>query len=433
MTEDKITIVDLRKTVAKQTGVSEAAVGTFLSNLLASITEGLKSDKSVKISGLGTFKLQWVEPRKSVNISTGEDIVIDGYNKLSFSAESSVKAKINEPFSALEAVELDDAGNPIESAPQPKPFSQIDKFDEQALEIKGLLDDLNGEAEEEPKEVASVTEEPAAEEPTVEEPVAEEAIAEEPTVDIPVTEEQVKEEEPAPAAEEPEVAAEEQAKEEEPAPATEEPEVAAEEPKVEEKTPVKENKKKPFRPWLVALLTILFFAIALVAAYFYLQYKVEAWADKLNGKVQQIEQVVQPAAEEPAEGEVLPEDSVSEEVAEETREVAEAIIAEEPKVAPTAQRLQAFMATENHEYTEWQGSVTVNQGSRLTWIAYKQYGRKDFWVFIYEANRDKIKTPSNVVVGTELRIPKLPEEIFTANQEEVAAYVQTLHNKYLGK
>lgn len=388
MTEDKITIVDLRKTVAKQTGVPEAVVGTFLSNMMASITEGLKSDKSVKISGFGTFKLQWVEPRKSVNISTGEDIVIDGYNKLSFSAESSVKAKINEPFSALEAVELDDAGNPIESAPQPKPFSQIDKFDEQALEIKGLLDDLNGG--------------------TVEEPIAEESVVEE----KPVAEELVVEEQPV--AEEPAVE-----------------ESVAEEPQTAPEPEVVTKKQKPFRPWLVALLTILFFVIALVAAYFYLQHKVEAWADQLNGKVQKTEQLIQPA---PEEEEVVAEDSVSKEITEEaSEEVTDETAAEKPQVAAPGQGLQAFMATENHEYTEWQATVTVNQGSRLTWIAYKQYGRKDFWVFIYEANRDKIKNPSNVTVGTELRIPKLPEEIFTANQEEVAAYAQTLHNKYLGK
>lgn len=403
MTEDKITIVDLRKTVAKQVGVPEAVVGTFLSNLMASITEGLKSDKSVKISGLGTFKLQWVEPRKSVNISTGEDIVIDGYNKLSFSAESSVKAKINEPFSALEAVELDDAGNPIESAPQPKPFSQIDKFDEQALEIKGLLDDLNGGT---PKE-------PVAEEPVVEEPVVEEKPAEEPqTAPAP---EPVLEPEPA----------QEPAPEPEPTPTPEPAPTPEPEPEPAAK------KAKPFRPWLVALLTILFFVIALVAAYFYLQYKVEAWADQLNGKVQKTEQMIQPAA---AEEEVVAEDSVSEEITEEAlEEVTDETAAEKPQVAAPGQGLQTFMATENHEYTEWQATVTVNQGSRLTWIAYKQYGRKDFWVFIYEANRDKIKTPSNVTVGTELRIPKLPEEIFTANQEEVAAYAQALHNKYLGK
>lgn len=408
MTEDKITIVDLRKTVAKQVGVPEAVVGTFLSNLMASITEGLKSDKSVKISGLGTFKLQWVEPRKSVNISTGEDIVIDGYNKLSFSAESSVKAKINEPFSALEAVELDDAGNPIESAPQPKPFSQIDKFDEQALEIKGLLDDLNGGTAEEPVAEEPVVEESAVEEPAVEEPTAEEPIVEEKPAEEPQTApapEPVQEPEPEPVPTP------------EPAPTPEPvPEPAAKKP-------------KPFRPWLVALLTILFFVIALVAAYFYLQYKVEAWADQLNGKVQKTEQMIQPAPEE-----VVAEDTVSEEITEEAQEeLVEEASAEEPKVAAPQQGLQTFMATENHEYTEWQATVTVNQGSRLTWIAYKQYGRKDFWVFIYEANRDKIKNPSNVTVGTELRIPKLPEEIFTANQEEVAAYAQTLHNKYLGK
>src|SRR5574344_134443 len=114
MAEEKITIVDLRKAIAKQTEIEEAQVNAFLNQLIATIKDGLRKDKLVKISGLGTFKLQWVEPRKSVNISTGEPIVIEGYQKLSFTPEQSVKERINEPYADLAPVILDEKGNVIE-------------------------------------------------------------------------------------------------------------------------------------------------------------------------------------------------------------------------------------------------------------------------------------------------------------------------------
>ena len=63
----------------------------FLTALLDGIMTGLKEDKQVKIKGLGTFALKAVAARKSVNIATGESFTIEGYNKLNFAAESTLK------------------------------------------------------------------------------------------------------------------------------------------------------------------------------------------------------------------------------------------------------------------------------------------------------------------------------------------------------
>ena len=172
MAEEKMTIVDLRKALAKQTGVEEALAGAFLTQLTAVIKDGLKQDKQVRISGLGTFKLSWVEPRKSVNISTGEPILIDGYQKLSFTPEPSVKERINEPYADLVPVELDSEGNPIESAEKPK-SDRMQRFNEQALEIKSLLGDLNGDL---PQPADEITASPAEETPQpAEQPAQQEA------------------------------------------------------------------------------------------------------------------------------------------------------------------------------------------------------------------------------------------------------------------
>ena len=69
---EKLSWTELRRLLATRAGVSEKTAGLFLNALTAQLMDGLRSDKQVKINGLGTFKLQPVAPRKSVNVSTGE-------------------------------------------------------------------------------------------------------------------------------------------------------------------------------------------------------------------------------------------------------------------------------------------------------------------------------------------------------------------------
>ena len=285
MAEEKITIVDLRKAIAKQTEIEEAQVNAFLNQLIATIKDGLRKDKLVKISGLGTFKLQWVEPRKSVNISTGEPIVIEGYQKLSFTPEQSVKERINEPYADLAPVILDEQGNVIEGQ-MPK-ADPMQKFDEQALEIKDILADLGADlTQEEPAATETKVDEPIVEsneESAIEESAAE--IVETPTVEPPEVE-VPKVEEPkveAPKVEEPEVETPEVEAHKVEEPEVETPEVEAhkvEEPQVEtpkaaevssEKKSKEEKKEKPFRGWLVAIITVLSLIILLFICGLFLQ------------------------------------------------------------------------------------------------------------------------------------------------------------------
>ena len=94
MANDKLTWTELRKAVAEYANTSEQEAGQFLNALLEGVVEGLKTDKQVKIKGLGSFSLKAVAPRKSVNIATGETFTIEGYNKLTFSAESMLKESV---------------------------------------------------------------------------------------------------------------------------------------------------------------------------------------------------------------------------------------------------------------------------------------------------------------------------------------------------
>ena len=200
MANDKLTWTELRKAVAEYANTSEQDAGQFLNALLEGIVEGLKTDKQVKIKGLGSFTLKAVAPRKSVNIATGEAFTIEGYNKLTFSAEAMLKESVEKRLEQpkTEAVMAEINNDPIK------------KLGEQATEIVDILAEL-GQAVSKPAneglEVEKVLEVPivskeeieeTTEEPTpapVEEPVEE--VVEEPAEEV--TEERVEE----PAKEEP--------------------------------------------------------------------------------------------------------------------------------------------------------------------------------------------------------------------------------------
>ena len=78
MANEKLTWAELRKAVAQMASVSEQESEQFLSALVEATLKGLEDDKQVKIKGIGTFALKAIAPRKSVNIATGEEFVIEG-------------------------------------------------------------------------------------------------------------------------------------------------------------------------------------------------------------------------------------------------------------------------------------------------------------------------------------------------------------------
>lgn len=140
MAADKLNWNELRRAVIQRTDATEQEATAFLNALVEQIIEALKTDKQVRINGLGTFRLQSMQPRKSVNIATGEEIVIDGYNKVAFTPEASVKEMIG--------------NNPtLDNTPQSKTtkkkrdaendeLTPIQKLGQQADEIVDLLADL---------------------------------------------------------------------------------------------------------------------------------------------------------------------------------------------------------------------------------------------------------------------------------------------------
>ena len=117
----------LGKKLAEKTGLSQQEAELFIKKMFDVVNEGLQDDKQVKVKWLGTFKVTSVKDRESVDVNTGERIVIDGRDKISFTPDNILKEIVNKPFAQFETVVVNDG---VE-------FDEIDKkfeAEEQMLE-----------------------------------------------------------------------------------------------------------------------------------------------------------------------------------------------------------------------------------------------------------------------------------------------------------
>ena len=225
----KVSITELASKLMEKHGLKRTEAELFIRQFVGVINDGLKNDKSVKVKGLGTFKVQAVSARKSVDVNTGEAIVIEGRDKISFTAEAVMRDFVNAPFAQFETVIVNDGVD----------FSEIDaKNEADNTEAKEPTPAVEPTPVAEP-EPAVVEPTPVAEpEPAVVEPAP---VAEpEPAVvePAPVAEPEPTVVEAAPAAEpEPTV---EPAPAAEPEPTVEPAPVAEPEPAVVEPTPIVE-------------------------------------------------------------------------------------------------------------------------------------------------------------------------------------------------
>lgn len=104
----KVSIAELASVLMEKHGLKRTEAELFIRQFVGVINEGLKSDKSVKVKGLGTFKVQAVSARKSVDVNTGEAIVIEGRDKITFTADTVMRDLVNAPFAQFETVIVND-------------------------------------------------------------------------------------------------------------------------------------------------------------------------------------------------------------------------------------------------------------------------------------------------------------------------------------
>ena len=432
---NRITFPELVEQVAQCANTSKRMSELFLKELFATISQSLINGESVKVKGIGSFKLTEVSPRKSVNVNTGEEINIPGHKKLSFAPDKDLAQAVNQPFSHFETVILEDgvtdeqlaqidayeAETPqapdaeLPTAPEapaadtdtevPPPFVPADTLPEP--EFVAIEEATEAEAATEPEAAPAAEAEP--EEATAIEAEAEEAPAAEAEAEA--------EAEEAPAAE----------AEADEAPAVEEvPEmpVAADEMESmvsdelsedcleQEKDKRRITRRSLFEGFIVGVITTLI--VTLFSYRLYLM-KCPDQADKPTqeetlAQAPTADSVATPAETTPAKvdsAQLLAEQKAAEEAqkAEEAKKKEEEA---KKKAEAEAEKQQAAPKGVNASQD------TVRIGTTLFKLSKKHYGSDKFWVYIYEENKAKYPNPNSIPVGAVLRIPALSKYGATA-------------------
>ena len=130
----------LGKKLAEKTGLSQQEAELFIKKMFDVVNEGLQDDKQVKVKWLGTFKVTSVKDRESVDVNTGERIVIDGRDKISFTPDNILKEIVNKPFAQFETVvvndgvEFDEIDRKFEAEEQMNENQQVKESKEQMVE-----------------------------------------------------------------------------------------------------------------------------------------------------------------------------------------------------------------------------------------------------------------------------------------------------------
>lgn len=102
------TIKDIAKILVSRHKLKASDAELFLQSMVEVINEGLMEDRQVKIKGFGTFKLQAIKERASVNVNTGEKVVIGEHDKITFTPDTLIKEIVNKPFAQFDTVIIND-------------------------------------------------------------------------------------------------------------------------------------------------------------------------------------------------------------------------------------------------------------------------------------------------------------------------------------
>ena len=169
-------IQDLAKYLSKKHKIQQKEAERFLTALVDVLNEGLHYEKLVKVKGLGTFKVIEVKNRESVDVNTGERILIEGRPKITFTPDAVMKDLVNKPFAQFETVVLNEGVTfdnlseepEVELTEEPEPQPEIEQLMEEKPALEPEVEEEQPEIVEEQPEEIIVPEETVTEE-TVEE------------------------------------------------------------------------------------------------------------------------------------------------------------------------------------------------------------------------------------------------------------------------
>jgi len=438
MSKLRINTSDWIDLLARQADMSKKDAGDFIKALLTVIEEALLSKDSVRIKGLGTFKLQWNAPRKSVDVNTGEDIIIDGYYRVAFTPDAELRDLANEPYAHLEAVVIDEAedGQKVKKEADDSDEIPLKHFDEQVTEIKDILSEINALNHTNDVQQDSGKEDAGKSDAEKSEPEKQEVIDQD-TGESDATE-QIADK---PADEKPK-GKEKNSKSEDRKKQTVRAESAVRERKSSEskddvtkkkvsvsgsfeerskKTPTSKSRK----------LDLLFVAALAggLLVYLAIDHKVFTTISQYIESYR-IHKALAPDFEEP----ITPLENQDFDALQFDFEPAEFESSMEDKSDDVSQSRpddleQLFNQTRS--YHDFIATEEVIPGSRLTRIAERHYGVKEFWVYIYEANREILESPAEIVPGMLLKIPRLNPVLADKDNPRCIEYALKLQEEYL--
>lgn len=385
---EKISFPDLVGLLSSKMNITKKEAETFLKEFFTVSTEVITSGEELRINGLGLFKPIWVEARGSINVQTGEPVEIPGHYKLSFIPDKVLREAVNAPFSSFSVEVLNDHV-PIEDM-MAVPSQDIDENNDicntENVELQDSKEIREKEEEDEPIEPAHeyIQEDKSADEESSESTVSSQEI------------EKFQEEIIQPESE----------------------------TKVEEKEEDcyedylrKSASRKSF--WWGVLSAFGIIIICLAGGIFFMgndsPYVVKIGEYTLSLGKQSIDS--RPMNNNP-ESVVLPENKDTLSEMEKDSVLKDSVISVSPLAAPEVKPV----------------IETIRSGVFLTTLARKYFGHKAFWVYIYEENKDVIKNPNQVPIGTRLTIPSASKYDIDANNrtsvENAKALAAKIQSRY---
>ena len=417
---ERLTIQDLTDLLAAKHSMTKKDAEAFVKEFFLLIEQALESENTVKVKGLGTFKLIDVDSRESVNVNTGERFQIKGHTKVSFSPDANLRDTINKPFAHFETVVLNEntvlEDTPIEETEEEESGEEV---------IPTVIPESiepQSQPKEEEKEEMSLTEIQPIVEPRSIEPQF--VVVEPKTVPVEkkeiITAEEIIEQELLRANLKPEsTIVRSQEGKSEMAKGAEVAQTAIQ-PTPQKNIPDSSVKEKSPVPYLITIIILVLLLCGGVVLFIYYPDLFSSSSDKNALDMPPV--TTQPVKPEVQLSDTIEQDSVKD-IKPETPKTSitptpvvpqkkEAVTPAktENKVTRQQPSTSVYLDSASYKITGTKTKYTVKEGETLTRVSLRFYGTKAMWPYIVKHNPDVIKNPNNVPYGTTIKIPKLTKE-----------------------
>ena len=417
---ERLTIQDLTDLLAAKHSMTKKDAEAFVKEFFLLIEQALESENTVKIKGLGTFKLIDVDSRESVNVNTGERFQIKGHTKVSFSPDANLRDTINKPFAHFETVVLNEntvlEDTPIEETEEEESGEEV---------IPTVIPEPiepQSQPKEEEKEEMSLTEIQPIVEPRSIEPQS--VVVEPKTVPVEkkeiITAEEIIEQELLRANLKPESTIVRSQEEKGEIAKREEVARTAIQPTPQKNVPDSSVKEKSPVPYLITIIILVLLLCGGVVLFIY-------YPDLFSSSSDKNALDMPPVTTQPVKPEVQLSDTIEQDSVKDIKPEAPKTAITPTPVVPQKKEAVTPAKTENkvvrqqpstsvyldsasYKITGTKTKYTVKEGETLTRVSLRFYGTKAMWPYIVKHNPDVIKNPNNVPYGTTIKIPELTKE-----------------------